>query len=37
MFKISFSEKAMDYIIHEQQNIESEQLVVVLFYHSAET
>ena len=37
MFKISFSKTALDYIIHEQQNIESEQLVVVLFYHSAET
>ncbi len=37
MFKISFSKTAMDYIIHEQQNIDSEQLVVVLFYHSAET
>ncbi len=37
MFKISFSEKAMDYIIHEQQNIQTEQLVVAIFYHSAET
>ena len=37
MFKISFSRTAIDYIIHEQQNIESEQLVVVLFYHSTET
>ena len=37
MFRISFSKKAMDYIIVEQQKIESEQLVVVLFFHSAET
>lgn len=37
MFRISFSKKAMDYIIDEQQKIESEQLVVVLFFHSAET
>ena len=37
MFKISFSKTTLDYIIHEQQNIEPEQLVVVLFYHSTET
>jgi len=37
MFKISFSEKAMDYIIHEQQNRQTEQLVVALFYHSTDT
>jgi hypothetical protein len=37
MFRISFSEKAMDYILNEQQNSKFEQLVVVLFYHSAET
>ena len=37
MFKISFSKTAADYIIHEQHKIESEKLVVVFFYHSAET
>jgi hypothetical protein len=37
MFKISFSKKAVDYINREQQKHESEKLVVVLFYHSAET
>ncbi len=37
MFKISFSKAAMDYIIHEQQKNKTEKLVVVLFYHSAET
>ena len=27
----------MDYIIHEQQNIQTEQLVIALFYHSTDT
>ena len=36
MFKLSFSRKALKYIIQEQKKNKSEQLVVVLFYHSAE-
>jgi hypothetical protein len=37
VFKLSFSKTALEYILEEQQKIESEKLVVVLFYHSAES